>query len=212
MTRMQGVAVGAFWLGTPLAIALALLLPREVVVDSVAPIFSDRIADILYVYGASALAVLIAAAATLGALIRRKSARLARPSLAACFLPTYVAGIEATHHLTWATRCHPLSGRVDVVADLLYQAQTCALVLTVTIVIGVVIAVAFGHRSRFGLPMDPVVGAILLGTALPWLVVFFLVAARGDYRHSQSRKPPFNGCSGLSQLVSHSVPPAVGPP
>jgi hypothetical protein len=181
---LKGVAVGAYWIGVPLVILLALVLPRDVVIytggdtptiERPPSPFSDRIADILYSYRASALAVLIAAATTFVGSKRRNSLRFAPPSLAACFLPTYVAGIESTDHLRWAMRCHSTSGDFNLAADLLGRATTCAFALAITIGVGVVTAVAFGHRSRFGIPMHPVVGAILAGAALPWLLVLYLV-------------------------------------
>ena len=94
----------------------------------------------------------------------------------AYFLPTYVAGIEATGHVQWASRCHSWAADFDLPAYVLGEAYTCAIALTITVIAGTAAAAALGHRSRFGIPIPAVVGAICASVAGPWWVLLRLVS------------------------------------
>jgi hypothetical protein len=184
VTRLQRSLRRAFWIGTPLAIAAVLMRPRQVVLymGGDAPSFGRPasrlpalVADVMFLYAASilAMAILLVAVAVL-----RRRGRCGVPvalSLSACFLPTYVAGIEATDHIRWAMRCHSMSLNFDVVGYLSGEAAKCAAAIGLTMVVGVVSALSLGHRSRVWIPIPSTVGAVMASVAALWLTLLFLV-------------------------------------
>ena len=92
-----------FWVGVPLLIATALWWPRTVVLYTGGGALEFNrprsplptgLADLVYSYRASLVGV-----ALLLATVRLRSLRSSPPStlsLPACYLPTYIAGIEST--------------------------------------------------------------------------------------------------------------------
>ena len=174
-----------FWVGVPLGIAAALFWPRRVVlyVGGDAPEFNRPpsrlpclMADLAYLYPASILGVAALTVTTGSRLLRGRRRGRGAASLPAYFLPTYVAGIEATGHVQWASRCHSWAADFDLPAYVLGEAYTCAIALTITVIAGTAAAAALGHRSRFGIPIPPVVGAICASVAGPWWVLLQLVS------------------------------------
>ena len=184
--RLERLFRAGFWLGVPVIVATALCWPRTVVLytGGDAPEFNRpqselpaSLADLAYSYRASGLGVAILLI-TAGALrLLPRSGAPPAVSLPACFLPTYVAGIESTNHLRWAMRCHSMSADFDIHDFLIGELHTCAIALAITIIAGVAAAIALGHRSRSGLPIPPVVAAILASVALPWWALLVLVRA-----------------------------------
>jgi hypothetical protein len=172
------------WVGVPFAITAALCWPRTVVLYTGGDAFEFNrppsqwpaaLADLAYLYRASALAVAALLITTVALRLIPRSGSRPAASLAACFLPTYVAGIESTGHVSWAMRCHFISAPFDLHEFLMGEVHTCAVALAITVSAGAVAALTLGHRSRFGIPIPPVVGAILASVALPWWLLLVLV-------------------------------------
>jgi hypothetical protein len=74
-------------------------------------------------------------------------------------------------------RCHSLTAPPRLEDVVLNGAALSASALLLTIVLGALAARAWGHRSRMGLPVPPVVGAIVVSVLLPWWLLWRLVAA-----------------------------------
>ena len=164
-------------------IAVALSWPRRVVIymggdvpeiNRPPSVLAGWLADIVYLYPASVLGLgaLLVTTAVLRILARGGS--IPTTSLPACFLPTYLAGIEATGHVRWALRCHTM-GPINLPEYLLGEVQTCATALAITILGGTLAALSLGHRSRFVLPIPPVVWAIVASAWWPWWALLRLV-------------------------------------
>jgi hypothetical protein len=173
----------AFWVGVPVAIAAALWWPRAVVLymGGDAPEFNrpgsawpSLMADLLYLYPATFLGLAMLGVFTGVLCFERRATPPTLLSLPAYFLPTYVAGIESTGHVRWAMRCHLMSASLDFTTLMTGEILTCAIALASTVTAGAIAAAAFGHRSRFGIPIPPVVGAILVSVACPWLCLLRL--------------------------------------
>jgi hypothetical protein len=174
----------AFWIGTPVGILAVLCRPRQVVLfmGGDAPAF-DRpasglpvlVADIVFLYLASILAVAILLATVAVLRWRRRPGAPVLASLSACFLPTYVSGIEATDHVRWAMRCHSMAADFNLAAYLTGEAVTCAVAVGMTVVVGVAAALILGHRSRVWMPIPGAVGATIASVAAPWLTLLYLV-------------------------------------
>ncbi len=168
-----------FWVGAPLVVAAALWSPRTVVLymggdvpefDTPRSNLPPLVADLLYLYRGSAVALGVLVVTTVALRPRARGHVGVTVSLSACFLPTYVAGIESTDHVRWAMRCHVM-GPVNLPEFMLGEVQTCAAALACTVIAGTSAAVVAGHR-----PFPPVVAAILLSVALPWWALLTLVA------------------------------------
>ena len=182
--RLKRFSRASFWLGLPLMITIALLWPRRVVIymggdvpeiNRPRSILPGWLGDVTYLYGASVVGVgaLLVTTTILRFVARRRA--VPTPSLTACFLPTYLAGIEATGHVRWASRCHTM-GPINLPEYFLGEVQTCAAAFAITVLAGGVAALSLGHRSRFGLPIPPVVWAILLSAWWPWWALLRLVS------------------------------------
>jgi hypothetical protein len=164
--------------------AIALCWPRRVVlyvggdvpeINRPRSILPEWLGDITYLYGASMLGVGALLVVTAFRIVIGRRRVVPTPSLTACFLPTYLAGIEATDHVRWASRCHTM-GPINLPEYFLGEVQTCATALAITVLAGGVAALSLGHRSRFGLPIPPVVWAILLSAWWPWWALLRLVS------------------------------------
>lgn len=174
---------GLFWIGVPVVIATTLWSPRRVVLymggdvprfDRPLSRLPDRLGDLAYLYRATLLSVGILLMTTAALRVRARRGEIPPVSLTACFLPTYIAGIESNGHVGWASRCHSM-GPVNLRDVMVDETYTCALALAMTIVAGAIAALLLGHRSRFGIPVPIVVAAIAASMAAPWLVLLHLV-------------------------------------
>src|SRR5262245_3713722 len=96
VTRLEAGLRKAFWIGTPLAILAALLRPRQVVlfIGGDAPAFGrpasrlpTLIADVMFLYLASILGMVILLVAVVVHRRYRGSGMPVLVSLSACFLP-----------------------------------------------------------------------------------------------------------------------------
>jgi len=182
--RLASESRACFWIGVPLVIATALFWPRTIVLYTGGNALEFNrpqsplptgLADLAYLYRASVLGVAALLITTAALRMLPRSGSPPPVSLPACFLPTYVAGIESTGHVRWAMRCHSLSAHFNIHEFLIGEIHTCAAALAITVIAGTVAALALGHRSWFGIPIPPVVGAILLSVALPWWFLLVLV-------------------------------------
>jgi hypothetical protein len=127
------------------------------------------LADVAYWYPATILSVCI-----LGIfMLNRRRGTLGdcqavwRPTF---FLPTYVAGLESPHLFLWSMRCTPGVPPAPL-GKLTWGMVLNAEALLVTVASGTLAALLCGHRSRALLPIPPVVLAIVVGLALPWLMM-----------------------------------------
>jgi len=188
-TLLERAARIAFWIGAPLAVAGLLFWPRgSVIVVRDAPFsleinpvrstLPSPLSDLLFFYPATILALGVLLACTSARHWRWLAVHRREVWLPTFFLPTCLAGMESTGLITWSMRCHSVTSPLAVRAILFDGAVLSAGTLVLTTVLGGLSALAWGHRSRIGLRVPPVVGAIVAAVAMQWCVLLRLVVPR----------------------------------
>ena len=173
----------AFWGGVPIAVVAILLRPRGSVLyvgrhtfslelNPVVSRLPSFLAELWFFYPATLFAVAVLGAVVLNLRLHRSRRRRSSVSLLAVFLPTYIAGIESTQLFSWSLRCHSLSSPPSLSSVILKGVSLSAIALLFTVVAGVAAARSCGRRSRVGMPVPPVVGAIVASVTLLWWFVW----------------------------------------
>jgi hypothetical protein len=168
---IRGLGELAIWVGLPLVVFVLLLVGP---VWQMAFAFPYWMLRALSEYPATALTLAVLLLHSAWA-TRRRTAMTQR-WLPTYFIPTYVAGFEATRDLANIRVADCFSA--ECMGYHLYSgAAEAACVLATTLICGSVCANACERATWWRIRLHPVLGAIVVSVALPWIAAIWLLRA-----------------------------------